>query len=298
MHWRSFLAIAGITILSLPLFAGQTSDVLAREVGHFTWVNNADHFGGFSAIELGPDGRSFTTISDRGWFRQGKILRNSAGQIVGVDTGQMQRLSPPDGKSWHRQKIDSEGLAIATDGSIFVSFEGMHRVFRYDDLTQNATPLPKHNGFEDLIMNGSLEALAIAPDGTLYTLPERSGHLARPFPIFRFRNGRWSQPFALPRTDDFLPVGADFGPDGKLYLLERRFQIVRGFANRVRRFTVTEHGFETPELLFESRAGKYHNLEGLAVWRTSEGRMRLTMISDDNFNFFQSTEIVEFEVFK
>ncbi len=272
--------------------------MLAREVGRYTWATRAEHFGGFSAIELAADGQGFTAISDRGWFSQGQIRRDTAGKIIRVDAGPMRHLIPPNGKSWRRLKLDSEGLAIASDGNLFVSFEGMHRVFRYPNLGENARPLPRHPAFDGLLANGSLEALAIAADGTLYTLPEQSGHLTRPFPVFRFRNGAWSQPFSLPRLDGFSPVGADFGPDGKLYLLERQFQFVRGFSNRVRRFTVTEHGFENPELIFESHAGKYHNLEGLSVWRTRSGKIRLTMISDDNFYFFQSTEIVEFEVFK
>lgn len=299
MYWRSFLAIIGLTLLSQPAFANPIATpppVLAREVGRFVWWLDMDHFGGFSGLELAPDGQGFATISDRSWYAQGKIQRDETGRIIGAQIDGMHQLKPPAGRKWQRGQADSEGLAFGPDGGIFVSFEGAHRVFRYADLGQDAQALPSHPGFAGLISNGSLEALAAAPDGTLYTLPERSGHQTRPFPIFRYRNGEWSQPFDLPRTDDFLPVGADFGPDGKLYLLERRFQLIRGFANRVRRFTVTEQGLTDPELIFEGRAGQYHNLEGVSVWRTPGGKIRLTMISDDNFNFLQATELVEFEI--
>ena len=62
-----------------------------------------------------------------------------------------------------------------------------------------------------------MEALAIQPDGTLLTMPERSGAEGRPFPVLRYRNDKWDQPFTISRDGDWLPVGADIGPDGRLY---------------------------------------------------------------------------------
>ena len=38
---------------------------------------------------------------------------------------------------------------------------------------------------------------------------------------------------------------ADFGPDGQLYLLERDFGWLAGFATRVRRFTLGPDGLRT-----------------------------------------------------
>jgi hypothetical protein len=49
-------------------------------------------------------------------------------------------------------------------------------------------------------------------------------------------------------------------------------------------------------VLLRSAAGTHDNLEGLAVWRDVGGHIRLTMISDDNFRFFQKTEFVEYVV--
>ena len=43
-------------------------------------------------------------------------------------------------------------------------------------------------------------------------------------------------------------------------------------------------------------AVRHDNLEGLAVWRDDSGAIRLTMISDDNFNLLQRTELVEYAV--
>ncbi len=141
--------------------------------------------------------------------------------------------------------------------------------------------------------NSGLEALAIDTAGDLYAIPERSGTEARPFPVYRFRDGAWSQPFAIPRRPPHLPVAADFGPDGRLYLLERHFAGL-AFQSRVRVFTLEDDQIVQEQTLIDTLPGQHDNLEGMAVWQDAAGRIRLTMISDDNFNFFQRTEIVEY----
>ena len=119
---------------------------------------------------------------------------------------------------------------------------------------------------------------------------------AKPFPVYRFRNGVWDQPFILPRRGYFLAVAADIGPDGRFYLLERQFFGLLGFGSRVRRFTMSPDGLSKEETLLQTTPGQHDNLEGLSVWRDASGTLRLTMISDDNFLFLQRTEIVEYRV--
>ena len=76
---------------------------------------------------------------------------------------------------------DTEGLAKSRLGT-FYSYEGPARVSRDD-----GEALPDHLDFITYHKNGSLEALAAAPDGTLYTLPERLD--AKQHPIYRYTNG-------------------------------------------------------------------------------------------------------------
>jgi hypothetical protein len=90
-------------------------------------------------------------------------------------------------------------------------------------------------------------------------------------------------------------VGADFRPDGRFYLLERSFGPL-GFRSRVRSWHLAEDGGQDERLHLQTERRTHDNLEGLAVWRDSADRIRLTMISDDNFLFFQSTEVVEYAI--
>ncbi|GKY88828.1 hypothetical protein STA1M1_26970 [Sinisalibacter aestuarii] len=254
-------------------------------------------FGGWSGLELSPDGKTFVTISDKGSILTGRIDRDAQGRIVSVAAGTIRAMRHTDGGTLPRYYNDSEGLALAPDGRVFVSFEAMHRVVEYANASvERATTLPAHPNFEKLRNNSSLEALAIGPDGALYTVPERSGGATRPFPVYRFADGDWTIFARIPRRDDFLPVGADIGPDGRFYLLERLFYGIFGFASRVRRFDITADGFTNETELLRTKAGTHDNLEGLAVWRDEAGAMRLTMISDNNFKFFQTTEFVEYLV--
>jgi hypothetical protein len=259
-------------------------------IGDYVWSIDDPNFGGFSAIEVTDDGTGFVALSDRGHFITGTFEREN-GVVQGIDAGPMLPLRDMDGAVLSRANSDSEGLAIGPDGQLHVSFEWMHGVRHFTAPDMPASALLTDTILADLQTNSSLEALAIAPDGALYTLPERSGLATRPFPVYRLRGDVWDQPFDIPRRGSFLMSGADIGPDGRLYLLERDFTGI-GFRSRVRRFELDGSGEET---ILETGILTHDNLEGISVWQDSEG-LRLTMISDDNFRFFQRTQIVEYRL--
>ncbi len=279
-------------------------------LGAFHWMDADPQFGGFSAIELSADGNRFTALNDQGAFVQGRLRRATDGTIAAVEAGPVTRLKSVRGGPLSAEESDSEGMAIAADGTTYISFEGVARVVRYRSLNAAAEPLPRPRAFQDLPHNAALEALAIDADGVVYTLPEDVGASRRirllmgqhvnktgpDFPVWRFSEGVWTQPFDLPRDGVFLPVAADFGPDGRLYLLERSFHGLAGFASRVRSFQVGHDALSDQRMHLQSATGLHDNLEGLSVWRDASGAIRLTMISDDNFLRLQRTEIVEYRL--
>jgi hypothetical protein len=264
----------------------------ADYLGSFTWTDGAEGFGGFSGVEVTPDGASFLAITDAGDITAARIIRDGD-TIIGIAHGPLIRLLSSQGEPLSGNNGDAEGLAVGPDGTIFVSFEGNHRVVAHAAPDAPAALLPRPGEFRGLQNNSGLEALAIDAGGALYAIPERSGSTARPFPVFRFRDGAWSVPFTIPRRPPHLPVAADFGPDGRLYLLERHFAGL-AFQSRVRVFTLDGDAIAQEQTLFDTLPGQHDNLEGLSVWQDAAGRIRLTMIADDNFNFFQRTEIVEY----
>ena len=277
-----------------PVAQGDEATLGSRLV----WSLPYTPFGGWSGLDLSDDGARFVAVSDRAHMVSGTIERDADGQIVGIAEGRFHHLADSADGVIGDRKHDPEGLAVAPDGRVYVSFEVVQRVLVYpDDTAATATALPSHPQFAKLRKNQGLEALAIGPDGALYTVPERALGRPRAFPVLRFDGTAWAEFASLPDLDDgFAPVGADIGPDGRFYLLERRLAGIFGFASRVRRWDITADGFAGETELLRTGAGTHDNLEGLAVWRDADAQIRLTMISDDNFNFFQTTELVEYVV--
>ncbi|RLJ41354.1 hypothetical protein BCF46_3147 [Litoreibacter meonggei] len=292
MCWRSELQLA---LAALGLSAGIACAQSLEFVSRYLWQSPVEGFGGFSSLELSRNGVSFTTTTDKGMIAEGRILRDG-GRIRGLDNLRFAKILNPEGTPLISYRTDAEGVAISATGTIYISFEGTHRVMAYDSPRAAARPLPDIPWGDSLQSNSSLEALAIDASGVLYTLPERSGNLNRPFPVFRYRSGRWDRTLSIPRRDGFLPVGADFGPDGRLYLLERELVGLSGFASRVRSFKLSRNALTDERELLRTTGGTHDNLEGIAVWATPEGAIRVTMISDDNFKFFQRTELVEYRL--
>lgn len=293
----------------------------AHFLASYNWRGSRADFGGFSALELDPSGQYFYALTDRTVLMQGRLLRErdpqqrrqnrqASGEITGQTTGattdtitdaitgveliRQQDLLDPNGASILGKLRDSEGLALSADGRLFVSFEAEAKVWAYAPPWGRATPLPRHPDFAKLRSNSSLEALAIDSSNRLYSLPEIPLHGSKNLPLYVFEAGRWHILKHLSPSVGFAPVGADFGPDGLLYLLERNFGGI-GFRSQVRRFDLSSADTDG-EILFTSSLGQHDNLEALSVWRDAQQRIRLTMLSDDNFKFFQKTEFVEYAV--
>ena len=295
MRIRPVVAIACTAAAFLSIGSLAQSPDQADYLGSYRWAYNSKDFGGFSGLEVSQNGQSFTAISDSGSIATGHFQRK-AGLIDAVQTEYFGRLNGANGAALAEFEFDAEGLALRDNGRIYISFEAIHRVWTYSDPTSEGAWLPRHPDFKNMQNNSSLEALAIGPDNALYTIPERSGRMTRPFPVYRYRNGEWSQPFSIPRRGEFLVVGADIGPDGRFYLLERHLNGIFGFLSRVRSFAMSGNGLSDERTLLESSTGEHDNLEGIAVWRDEAGDIRLTMISDDNFRVLQTTEFVEYRL--
>lgn len=262
-------------------------------IGKYVWRMRDEAFGGFSGIEVLDNGRSLVAITDKATLAIGWIDRDAAGRITGV-TGVTLRplIGKKSGQPLSGRRADSEGLAIDDTGRAFVSFENTPRVARLDLATGIVADMKAPPGFAKLPRNGALEALAVGEGPTLYTIPEEPP--SRDLPVYRWRDGVWDNTLRLPRAGSFAPVAADIGPDGRLYLLERDFHGIGGFASRLRRFDLADEAVSGEVTLFTTPFAAFDNLEGMSVWRNDAGQLRATMISDDNFFILQQTQIVEF----
>jgi len=163
-----------------------------------------------------------------------------------------------------------------------------------DESIPTAIPLPvQHKHAPE---NTGFEAFARAPDGAYVAISEGSRNLRDPFAVFELSEGDdWKVIYHLQRSGGFRPVGADFGPDGHLYVLSRGFNGF-SFAAQIARLTYEDGKPVAYEKLFDGAFGQFDNLEGIAVWKPENGALRIVAISDDNFSDFQSTLVVEFSL--
>ncbi len=277
-------------LLTSAVFAAGDKPVLHLE-SEFVWYDNASWFGGFSGVELSPDGQSLTIVTDRGRIVQATLHRE-AGSITSAEITHSVAIRDEAGKILRKPFTDAEGLAIAPDGQHYVSFEGQHRIVKLDMENGVTTPFVTFPASDFDAENSGLEALAVGADGTIYAIAEQSK--GDHFPLFAFKDGEQVIAAQIPRNGPFLPVGADFDANGRLYLLERTVTPL-GFRTRIRRIDLdapTPHSVT----LIQTLPARFDNLEGIAVWADTSGKTHLTLVSDDNFMPFQNTQIIEFSV--
>ena len=268
----------------------------AERVGSFALADGPSGFGGFSGLEFSDDGLSFTALSDSAALVTGTVRRDARGAITSVEISPPRPIVDAEGLPLVNPFDDAEGLAAAANGDLFVSYELEHRIVRYAADGRQAAEVAFPPDLVVFEKNSGLEALALAPDGALYALPEGDTAGARTAPVFRFHDGRWDRVFEIAEQDSWRPVGADFGPDGCLYLLERDFWGLLGFKSRLRRLCFDDADLTSDAVLFASRAGQMGNLEGVSIWQSPGGVLRATMISDNNFMPMLGTEFVDFVI--
>ncbi len=281
--------------LGLALLVHGASAEPATYIGSFVWQVDSPAFGGFSALDLSEDGRAYVAISDRGQVLAGRLDRDGTGVVTTASILLQDWVRNAHGQRLLGKFADAEGVARDRFGGIWVSFEGEARVAHYPAIGGPEIALPSPREFAAFPGNQGPEALAIDAAGVIYAIPERAMLRNRAFPVYRLQQGRWTRPFAIAAVGNWLPVSADFGPDGRLYVLYRDFLGLRGFLSRVVRYDLSGIDPGAGEVLLETAAGVHDNLEGLAVWRDGQG-LRLTMISDDNFSILQQSELVEYRL--
>jgi hypothetical protein len=286
---RLFLTLTGGA--AIGLLAPAARAVVERPTSVLVWSSDDAGFGGFSAIELSSDRRRALAISDRGYVVRAQLIRDASGRLTGIEPIERFPLQDRNGSAVRGGRADVEGMDQRPDGTLFVSFEGGRRarVMRHANDRAPAQALPQHPDWDSSPNNRGLEALAVDADGSIFAIPEntRDGF----FPIYRYNDRAWTIAARLQSLDGFEPVGADFGPDGNLYLLERKFRLAF-FATRISRLRSQDWG--SREILVETSYGVLDNHEGISMTRDGAGQLWATTISDDNQNRFQRTEIAEF----
>ena len=257
-------------------------------------VLSADHpeFGGFSGLLM--DRLRMVAVTDKGWWLLAELSETGSG--LEVARAGFAPMRGEGGETFDKAGGDAEGLTLR-DGQFVVSFERDHRLMFHIEEGQLGDTV-RNRAFRSLGSNKGLEALATTSDGWVIAIAERPAD--RTHPVYVLRYSGEIDNAALPEIRPYYVTGADVGPDGRLYVLRRNYSTFLGVSIAVHRYDLDEDGYPLAPTVrkmaeFDSASG-VDNMEGLALWTDAEGRTRMTLISDDNFNLIQRTLLMDFEV--
>lgn len=289
----------GAVWLGLAVWLVSAGIVTAAELverGRYVWTGSGADFGGFSALAVTGAGAGLWALSDRGVLLHADVARDAAGRITGIETRWQGRLRDNHGKPVSGFTEDAEAMALAADGSIVVGFEGYARIARFRPPDLVPEPLSVWDRFRDLWGNEGIESLVICPDGALMAILEPAVSDGTYATLIGGAGAGWRAGPAIPTEGGFAAADATFGPDGRLWLLERRFGYLTGFSTRIRRFDPAGGRFDAAETLLLTAPGALGNMEGISLWSDPSGQPMVTLIADDNFSVLQETLIVDYEL--
>ncbi|MEF2071402.1 esterase-like activity of phytase family protein [Consotaella aegiceratis] len=278
-------------------------------VGGLKLASSDVRFSGLSSFRFTAGRSHFLVVTDTGYWVTGDLRRDPQGRPAGIDDARLFPILDTHGQPAKRKRdADAEALAVVGDKA-FVAFESDARIEAFDypldpaESRPQPVKLPVPRG--ELRRNKGLEMLAAAPSGSrlhgsLVTVSEHSidsdGNLFAA--IF---DADHSSVFKVRRDENWDVTDGAFLPDGDLLLLERRFTgILSGIGMRIRRVdgrTIQPGALVDGPIIMQADLGQeIDNMEGLEVSVGDDGKTYLTLISDDNGNFFQRTLLLEFRL--
>ncbi|MFL6845602.1 MAG: esterase-like activity of phytase family protein [Allosphingosinicella sp.] len=289
-------AVSWVAYSPVPLKEGDPKAVgigALRYLGGWVLTSNDFRFGGLSALHV--EGDEALAISDAGWRIQLPLPGPRARVRV-----EIARLREGPGRSDRKQDRDAESLAVA-GGSAWIGYEGANAVWRYDRArfaaSASAAP-PAMARWDD---NTGPEAMVRLDDGRFLVFAEGEGGDSE---VLAFAGDPAVPGTAALRLRYRPPEGyrvtdAALLPDGGLLLLNRRISLLGGFSAKLVLARLVDSN-ESPLIVGDEVATlegpvTHDNMEALSV--TREGaRTILWIASDDNYNPFQRTLLMKFEL--
>ncbi|MEM0943434.1 MAG: esterase-like activity of phytase family protein [Pseudomonadota bacterium] len=258
----------------------------AKLTGAWELSGDNDWFGGLSGLMI--EGDRLIAVTDRAHLLRARLT--IAGDVLSLSDATLWHLRQLNGKMHDFRTGDAEALTRAPQ-SVFISFERYHRISPMVPSGRLQGQI-RPQAFEGLPYNKGIEALAFVRGEGVLAIAEEVTEAGAPY--WLFRGPDQVETGHLPLASRHQVTGGEVGPDGKLYLLRRDFNVIQGISIRVERFALAA-GHPVPgsreEIAAFESAGRIDNMEGLALTEAG-GETHLWIISDDNFSALQRTILV------
>jgi hypothetical protein len=280
-----------------PIAFAPKEEGALRFVRGWHLVSPHSRFGGFSALaRTGTD--RFQLVGDNGYGT--RLTLDSRGAVSDV---RIRPLPTPYGRPARKSMIDAEAMFVdPASGKSWIALEGINEIWRLDaDLAaieaRRKLPPPRwpsNRGPEAMVRLGDGRTLVLSEDadndtrgreGLLYT-----GDPAEPGPapihFFYASDGRGL-------ISDAAPL-----PDGRILLVHRRLGFDPVFTTIL---SILDPADIKADAVVRSRtigrvpAPLAENFEGAAV-SVEGGRTFLWLVADNNFNIWQRSLLLQFEL--
>lgn len=287
-----------VTARPIPL---HTEDPGRIQVGRLRYLGGLElaakdrRFGGLSGLRW-RDGL-LVAISDTGnWVTIEP--RETGGRLTGIGRVTMAPMLGPDGRRLgSKSDADAEALEIDADGRRYVSFEGEHRVWRYDGAAAPAVPsgLAPDKAMGGLPDNGGLETMARVGSRWLWLSEELDDDGASKAVTIDGSGAAVVSRYRAPPA--FRPTDADALDEARVLMLSRRASPLAGMAAAIELVGLDDQGRIAKAAPVAELAPplSVDNMEGLAV-RGDGQRIFVYLVSDDNFSPLQRTLLMKFEL--
>lgn len=294
---------------TVELFPGEPD---RREIGALSYRGGlvleaqTGRFGGWSAVEITPDGERLLAVSDSASWMTARLVYDRDGELAGVSEARLAPMLGVDGEVLTGAHADAEGLAPLGGGRYAVSFERDHRILVYEigaDWSGIETAIPtRYNtppGLNRLRENGGIEALAPAETG-LWAAVEYPIVEGQPHTIWHVTQDD-AVAHSVRLTDGFGLTGLARAGEDELIVIQRFWSRQAGNRIRISRLGESELSLSGA---FSAEQGidliaeigpemTVDNIEGAAI-AVIAGEPRLFLMSDDNFNPDQRTLLLSF----
>lgn len=294
VFWAGIMCLAVLALVRLGVWATGSatlsSDIPAAPQITKWQVDHPD-FGGLSALIMARGGSALVAGGDRGTFVEAQLARDATGALLRVGPVRLTPALLRNGTPPEDFVMDLEALTPAPQGGWFTAFEGATRIEWLAGAGAQPRATHEWEQFASLFSNQAFEALATLPDGRVIAITEARA----PAPSMIWDGKTWAAGPDIPVRPGYRITGADMGPDGCLYLIERRYGIAAGFTFGLRRLSGGPGGWRDT-LLYHAAPARLGNAEGLSVWETAAGQMRASVITDDGFWPLTPTRLIEFHL--
>jgi hypothetical protein len=262
-------------------------------VGAYELRSPDPDFGGISAARR--DGSRVLLLSDRSRLFELRWPRHAADRPFTMAVLGELPLAV-DGRP-----LDAEALVLTPDRDLVVGDEEKARLVTFERALGTATqrPVSLPGLFRDhRATNEGIETLARLPDGSLIAIAEGAWEDKGLHTLLRLSEDG-PQFLHYRAGDGYEPTDADVAGDW-LFVLERRLSFLQGWQSRITVVPLADLG-DPPDGIVAPRelatvTGPVlgENYEGLSAQEMQDGSLDLVLVSDDNFNGIQRTQLLEF----